>query len=310
MEYTKNNLRQLSEKTGFLKDNLEKLLRLVEILKILFEDDFLKHNLVLKGGTAINLIYANLPRLSVDLDFDLAINYSKEELDNIKIKDKIVKHLQKIGYTLLPHNRTSFALSSLHFSYTNNGGNKDVIKIDLNYLDRNHVLDLDKKRIAIDFIDDSFEIVTLNITEIYASKLNALISRGKVRDLYDVKHMIENNLVSDINTFRKCLILYNMATGNQDIDKGSFEKIDSIDYFQFKTALKPLLTKADYFDIEETKAKAKTFIKDLVNGITDSEKEFIECIKNGEYKPSLLFDESDIVIKIQNFPSILWRCKK
>ncbi len=53
MNLSKRNLNELSEKTYFIKDNLEKMVRLAEILKFINNDPFLKDKLVLKGGTIL-----------------------------------------------------------------------------------------------------------------------------------------------------------------------------------------------------------------------------------------------------------------
>lgn len=59
----------LSKETNFIKDNLEKILRLIDILEVIYTSQW-KDKLVLKGGTCINLMYRNLDRLSVDIDLD------------------------------------------------------------------------------------------------------------------------------------------------------------------------------------------------------------------------------------------------
>ncbi|MBU4374280.1 MAG: nucleotidyl transferase AbiEii/AbiGii toxin family protein, partial [Euryarchaeota archaeon] len=51
----------LSEKTGFQKDILEKVFRLADLLKTVYENEFLKDRLVIKGGTTINFIYFKMP---------------------------------------------------------------------------------------------------------------------------------------------------------------------------------------------------------------------------------------------------------
>lgn len=58
---------------GFNRDTYEKVLRLMDVLEFLNQDDLLKEGLALKGGTAINLLEFNLPRLSVDIDLDYTI---------------------------------------------------------------------------------------------------------------------------------------------------------------------------------------------------------------------------------------------
>jgi len=61
------------------------------ILKDIYNDRFLAPILGLKGGTAAYLIY-NLPRFSVDLDFNLL---DKEKID--RVFERIKKILEKYG---------------------------------------------------------------------------------------------------------------------------------------------------------------------------------------------------------------------
>lgn len=69
----------LSEKTGFQMDILEKVYRLTELLKEIGKTD-LREELVLKGGTAINFVYFDVPRLSVDIDLDYTGSVRKEKM--------------------------------------------------------------------------------------------------------------------------------------------------------------------------------------------------------------------------------------
>lgn len=79
-EYSKAELAQKANEMNFVRDTLEKVLRLTDILKYLNSNPLTKENLVLKGGTAINLTVFNLPRLSVDIDLDFARNLSRDEM--------------------------------------------------------------------------------------------------------------------------------------------------------------------------------------------------------------------------------------
>ena len=41
--------------------------------------------------------------------------------------------------------------------------------------------------------------------------------------------------------------------------------------------------------------------------LSDSELKFINEFNNGNYKPELLFDNQDIINRIQNHPMALWK---
>lgn len=78
--YNKTYLDQISQEKGFVRDNLEKVIRLAEILRYINQSPLLQKSLVLKGGTAINLTVFRMPRLSVDIDLDFAQNCNREEM--------------------------------------------------------------------------------------------------------------------------------------------------------------------------------------------------------------------------------------
>ena len=70
-KYTKKDVIDIATKNGFILNNTEKVLRLCDILNH-FSNSTLSNYLALKGGTAINLFLLDLPRLSIDIDFDFA----------------------------------------------------------------------------------------------------------------------------------------------------------------------------------------------------------------------------------------------
>ena len=78
--YNKIELEKVARETGFIRDNLEKVIRLSNILEFLVSNDDLKGKVVLKGGTAINLTVFDMPRLSVDIDLDYCINSDKDTI--------------------------------------------------------------------------------------------------------------------------------------------------------------------------------------------------------------------------------------
>ena len=66
--YNKQALDIIAKEQGFIRDNLEMVMRLVEILNYFHDSPLLSKSLVLKGDTAINLTVFQLPRLSVDIE--------------------------------------------------------------------------------------------------------------------------------------------------------------------------------------------------------------------------------------------------
>lgn len=310
MIYNKEEFKNKYEKYDYINVSLEKVLRLIDILEIINNDVVLKDKLALKGGTAINLM-AGMPRLSVDIDLDYAKNIDKDEISKEKenLKIRINKLLVEMGYEIVSSTREYFALSSFFFSYINSGGNKDYIKIDINYLDRAHVYPLAHVKPKLEFVDIKFNILMLNKTEMYASKINALMSRNSTKDLFDVWQMIETHQIEDIDGLKKTLIYYNMIGGDQNIDYYNVDIIKKIDYYKVKTTLKPMLHKRFNIKLDEIKNTVIDFMNTILI-LDKNDVEFINLFRNGIYKPELLFKNYQILDAIENHPMALWRLKK
>lgn len=307
MEFSKQYIAALAQETSFIKDTLEKVLRLSEILKFINNDAILKDKLALKGGTAINLTAVELPRLSVDIDLDLTENVDKETLQSVKdsITKRLTDYMRQEGYSL-SDKRNYFALTALLFNYINSAGNRDNIKVEINFLNRCHVLPLEKKKILTKGIVASFDILTLNTIELYASKINALLSRSTPRDLYDVNAMIENNVISNNELLKKCLIFYNAIAGDYNLETVDYKNLERLDFKKFKTQLKPVITKNDSFDIEKAKITVIDYLKSLLV-LLPTEKKFLFEFREKRYAPELLFENDEIVANIVNHPSAIWR---
>lgn len=125
--YDKIYIGKKAEELGFVRDTLEKVYRLADILEYLNTNPLLKESLALKGGTAINLTIFNLPRLSVDIDLDYLKTDSKEEMlkSRESINTTVTRYMLLQGYTQSPKTKTYHSLNSWVYEYINTGGNKD-----------------------------------------------------------------------------------------------------------------------------------------------------------------------------------------
>ena len=191
-QYDRAELGRMAIESGFVRDTFEKVLRLKEILRFLNEDEFLREHLLLKGGTAINFTVFNLPRLSVDIDMDYTPNDTREDMLECreKIKNVIKEYMESEGYLLSDASRFSHSLDAFHYNYQNAGGNRDMIKIELNYSLRAHIFEPVYRSILPGAFDDGLKIRMVNPMEIFAAKGNALITRAASRDLYDWFNMM------------------------------------------------------------------------------------------------------------------------
>ena len=310
--YNKVAIGRVAQQHGFVRDTFEKVLRLKEILRYLNEEEYLREHLLLKGGTAINLTVFNLPRLSVDIDMDYTPNDTKEDM--LEARDKITTlikdYMEAEGYQFSKGSRFTHSLDAFYYQYQNAGGNRDMIKIELNYSLRAHILEPVHRRILSEVFDDGMTIRMVAPMEIFAAKGNALISRAAARDLYDWGNLIAENLFADErNLFRKCFAFYatiSAETVNRNLDTSA---IDSLKFDKIRRDLFPVLSKKDNFKLDERKQQSKDYIADLMQ-LTEREQGYMDRFIAKEYVPELLFDDEEIVERIKEHPMALWKCQQ
>lgn len=305
-----------AEELGFIRDTLEKVTRLADILEYLNTNPTVKDSLALKGGTAINLTIFNLPRLSVDIDLDYSIPSSREEMLEQRevINRSIDLYMISQGYSNNPKTKNPHSLDSWVYDYIGASGNKDHIKIEINYSLRAHVLEAEERPIISEYFSREYRVRTLSPIEIYGSKLNALLNRAAARDLYDTKNMIQFDLFdeSELGMLKKCVVFYAAISAR---DKNNINKtfdtkaVDLITNRKIKTDLKPVIRTKDEFELETAKNLVKAYISDLMV-LTSEEREFLNKFESGEYVPELLFEDQQIINRIKNHPMALWKTRK
>lgn len=309
-EYTKEDLNIIANEMNFTRDTLEKVIRLVKILDFINSDSELSGKLFLKGGTAINLFIFELARLSVDIDLDFNGNCSRDEMiiQREIITSKLNNYFEMEDYNLNPKSKSRHSLDSFVVNYLNAGGMNDNIKIEINYSLRSHLFEPDYKNIAIKGIESKNKIAILNKFELFAAKLNALLSRAMPRDLYDVNNLVSYKIFSkdEMELLRNVFVFYTVLS--QEVIPNEYS-LEPLDYITLKTALAallPVLHKGTHIDLNSYKKNIEPFLSDLIN-LNKEQKEFLNLFNQKIYKPELLFSDKNILSRIINHPMIMWK---
>lgn len=316
-DITRSHINEASQKQGFQRDTLEKVIRLYYVLKDISETPTLNDNLVLKGGTAINLAYFKLPRLSVDIDMDFTKSGKMEDLIDLRkeIKDTLFNLLQSQGYTIGKGGKELHTLDQWTFNYQSLAGNNDHIKIELNYGIRNHIFPVIYKDINLNIVSDSgIKIPTLHPCELFATKINALLERAAVRDLFDVYSLSCSSMLStpeEKEMLRKAIVFYQTVGVEGKARKEiNISKIISVQPSKIRSQLMPLLPSGKkYFPIDDAKESTMQYLKSVLT-LTIKEQEYIENFSKGIYKPELLFSDPTILERISDHPMALWKIKQ
>lgn len=310
--YNKNDVARLANETHFLRDNLEKVLRLVDVLQFIAQNNKLNDCLVLKGGTAINLTVFNMPRLSVDIDLDFHKDCTRDEMLQYRsnINAEILAYMTSQGYNLSPNTKNPHSLDSWVFFYQNAGGNRDNIKIEINYSMRHHIFMPQYRITNINFLHNT-TINTLEPIELFGSKIKALIERHTCRDLYDVYNLLHSELMQtiDMDLLRKIVLFY-LAVGGNEMPHTTYDLsgIQQIKFSQIRATLLPMLKKGDSFDFETAKDEVVEFLQRLLQ-FTNEEQAFVESFVAKKYRPELLFSDESIISRIQTHPMALWKVR-
>ena len=186
---------------------------LVQILKDIYTDVELANYLGFKGGTALMFFY-DLPRFSVDLDFDL-LNTDKEHL----VFNKVRKIILKYG-TIFDEAKKYFGpLIVLDYSI---GERK--LKIEMSNRQFNNSYEI--KNLL------GFNVKVMTASDMFAHKLCALLDRSITtnRDIFDTwfflqrqtpvnKSIVENRMGVPLTTYlENCINLIETMKGKRLLD--------------------------------------------------------------------------------------------
>ncbi|MBP3831873.1 MAG: nucleotidyl transferase AbiEii/AbiGii toxin family protein [Clostridia bacterium] len=314
VENYKKYIEEISNRTGFIKSTLEKVERLLNILEWINNHEKLSKLLALKGGTAINTAVFNFPRLSVDIDLDLTENLKKDEMlkERENIHNLLVNYLKANTYKInMEKSKNVYALDSIVAEYVDIKGNTDNIKIEINYMNRVHILETKNIKVSTDvFKDKHLSIHCIHPIEIYAAKLCALLSRTTARDLYDVYTLSKYNLFDDDEKrlLKQCFMLEYIAVNDYKLEDMDIEKIEKLKRQDIKTKLLPTLKDRNpkKSNVDEMKREVREYLKDILV-VDDNIKEFYDKFQKGIYEPELLFDDKEIIERIKEHPMIMWK---
>ena len=314
VEKYRNYIENISKETGFIGSTLEKVERLIRILQWINSDEKLNKLLALKGGTAINTAVFNFPRLSVDIDLDLTENIGKEEMieQRKNIHNWVIQYLNVNDYRInMEKSKNVYALDSIVAEYVDIKGNIDNIKIEINYMNRVHILETKNIKVSTDVFEDKhLSIHCIHPIEIYAAKLCALLSRTTARDLYDVYTLSKYNLFDneEKRLLKQCFMLEYIAVNDYKLEDMDIEKIEKLKRQDIKTKLLPTLKDRNpkKSNVDEMKREVREYLKDILV-VDDNIKEFYDKFQKGIYEPELLFDDKEIIERIKEHPMIMWK---
>lgn len=312
MKFSSSEILPVAESTGFKAEMVEKVFHLLNLLNALNSHPMLKGKWVLKGGTALNLFLLDFPRLSVDIDLNYigAVNREKMLADRPKIEQAAQAVFSREGFTVkrVPEEHAGGKWRLNYQGFVGQSGN---LEVDLNFMFRQPLWDV---RLADSHPFGDFQsrnIPVLDLHELAAGKLTALLSRKQARDLFDVHRILQvDNLERD--RLRTAFVVYG-AMNRKDWRMVSVYDVN-FDATEVSRQLIPMLhvkaigdygTPTDYVQrlVEECRRELS-----LVLPFTDTELAFLDLLLDrGEIDSTLLTGDASLQKRIQEQPLLEWK---
>ncbi len=312
MTLSKEKLMAEAAVTGYRSDVLEKVILLLNLLETLGGHPFLKGRLALKGGTALNLFFSDIPRLSVDIDLNYIGAIDKE----IMISEKpnfyasIEAVCQREGFSLrrYPEENAGGKMSLRYHSAMYQGGN---LEIDVNFMFRESLWPLVYRDSLPVGSFKAVNIPVLDYHELAAGKLVAMLARHTSRDLFD-SHRILKRGGLDSQRLRLAFVVYG-GINRKDWRMVAAEDVD-FDERELQQQLLPLLSEGAVRDMGTESGWARRLVEEcrdalgIVLPLQDHEREFLDrLLDHGQIKPSILTKDAELIKRIQRHPGLEWK---
>lgn len=309
---TSSDLAREAAATGFQTEPLEKVILLLELLEAIRSHPFLKERVALKGGTALNLFVFDVPRLSVDIDLNYigAVDRDGMLADRPRIEQALQAVCGRVG---LQSRRvpTDHAGGKWRLSFQRVSGGGGNLELDMNFMLRAPLWPVERanSRSVGTFL--AKDIPVLDIHELAAGKLAALLARTASRDLFDTSRLLH---VGNLDTAKlKLAFLVYGGSNRKDWRTVSVDDV-TVDATEADAMLLPLLRGRETPRRNELPQWTQALVSDchellsMVLPFTDREREFLERLNGkGEIAPEMLTNDERLQNVIQTHPGLLWK---
>lgn len=307
-------LQKLAGETALQPGTLEKVIRLLDLLEEMSADPVLKDKVALKGGTALNVFYLKLDRLSVDIDLNYVGALDREAMlaDRPQVEGALAQILDAQGYGLR-RQPEAHGGGKWVARYASALGGGASLEIDVNFMMREPLFGT--RRISSAPLGERppSEAVVVDIHEVVAGKIVALIDRNAARDLFDARRILEA-IDLDWRLVRAAVLAYG-ASRAADWRTASVNDIGG-DLRDLREKLAICLPRGTFKDaggmrawIEESVAICRDCLRGLFEW-SEGERRFLDAlIEGGEIDPSGLDAPPDVIERIARMPMLAWKAQ-
>ena len=312
MKISRERLQSESQASGFRAEVLEKAVHLLNLLEGLQAHPFLKGRFALKGGTALNLFLFDMPRLSVDIDLNYVGAVGREEMEGERPKIEQAVHAvcsrEGISIARIPSDHAGGKWRLRYESALSEGGN---LELDLNFMFRIPLWPIIRRDSRSVGSYQAKGIPVLDIHELAAGKLAALMSRHASRDLFDA-HLLLTRGALDPEKLRLGFVLYG-AMNRKDWRTVRLDDV-VLNTHEVENQLVPLVRRDFAENMANSKDWAARLVTECRSGLDavlpmrSGEKAFLDRLLDcGVIEPLLLTKDEAMAATIANHPLLQWK---
>ena len=255
-----------------------------------------KEHFALKGGTAINLFFRDMPRLSVDIDLVyLPIQDRENSIHNIsRSLNDIAQEISQSGEI-----KVGILGGAGNFKKIICSRAMSEIKVEVNLVIRGSIMPPVARELcphAQNLFKKFATINCLSFEETYAGKICAALDRQHPRDLFDIMMLIDNEGITEgiKDAFLIYLLSHNrpiselLSPNPRDISEDFAKSFDGM-----TDEMVPIK------DLEEARS---SLVAKIGKSLKDRDKEFLLSVKRNQARWDLTPFKG-----VENLPAIRWK---
>jgi hypothetical protein len=311
---TRSQVQTVAKRSRFRPEPVEKVLRLVEILRRLDRHEVTSSAWALKGGTALNLFHLDAPRLSVDVDINFVGVEDVQALPQAResFERALVSCCERAGCAV-KRAPTEHAGGKFRLRFASVLGGTQNLEVDVSYVARLSLLPGERRTMSASLLGEDCEAPCVAFEELAAGKYMALLSRLAARDFYDAASLLR--IAPDLPDrpgFRLAFVCQVAAS------RADYRRLETVvrmpDVVEVRQRLLPLLRIDPDAPGLDPVALAEDLHRRLGPAIrrmlkwSKKERAFLDrFLDSAEIEPRLLTEDPALGERIRRQPMLLWK---
>ncbi len=268
---------------------------ILQVLPYVFEEEVF----ALKGGSAINFFFRDMPRLSVDIDLTY-LPIESRDVSLEKIEAALGRIAQKIKSNLSDINIQEGRINNPNMMNKIFVKNSQVqIKVEPNLIIRGTIFPVEKRALSLK-AQEVFELFvearTVSFADVFGGKICAALDRQHPRDLYDIKYLLDTERITE--QVRKGLLVYLISHNRPiyELVNPFMKEFKGIHKSEFQGMTDENVS---YEELIETRSILVDYIKEI---LTENERKFLVSFERGKPRWDLLEIDG-----VKQLPAVSWK---